>query len=304
MATQPLELRNLAPLRRGFDGRDRPSNEIIDACVRCGFCLTSCPTYVETRVETSSPRGRIYLMKAVSEGRLDVTSPGFVHQMYECLDCRACEAVCPSGVQYGKLVEPARDQVERHVPRPPLQRLARAATFRLLFKDMRLFRVVSHAFRIYQRSGLQWLVRRSGVLGPLGLEETESLLPRMSGRFFVLEAPVYPALGERRARVAMFAGCVMSTAFAPTDAATVRVLRRNGCAVVAPTGQGCCGALHVHSGELERGRDLMKQNIVAFEQQELDGVIVNAAGCGSTLKEYGHFFGRDPAWAKRARRFS
>ncbi|MDP9373071.1 MAG: heterodisulfide reductase-related iron-sulfur binding cluster [Chloroflexota bacterium] len=308
MATQLLELRNLAPPRQGFDGRDRPSNEIIDACVRCGFCLTSCPTYVETRVETSSPRGRIYLMKAVSEGRLDVTSPGFVHQMYECLDCRACEAVCPSGVQYGKLVEPARDQVERHVPRPPLQRLARAATFKLLFKDMRLFRLVSHAFRLYQRSGLQWAVRRSGVLGPLGLEETESLLPRMSGRFFVPEGQVYPAAGERRARVAMFAGCVMSTAFARVERATARVLARNGCEVVVPPAQGCCGALTVHGGDLEAARAMMRANIAAFERLEdsgeIDAIIINAAGCGSTLKEYGHLLHDDPEWAGRAAAFS
>ncbi len=132
----------------------------------------------------------------------------------------------------------------------------------------------------------------------------EALLRRMSRAFHVPRGQEWRPVGEARHRVGIFAGCVMSTAFAPTDAATVRVLQRNGCAVLAPTGQGCCGALHVHSGEFDRGRDLMKQNVVAFEQQELDTVIVNAAGCGSTLKEYGHFFERDPAWAERARRFS
>ncbi len=304
MATQTLDLVNLAAPRRGFSGRDIPSDEIINTCVRCGFCLTSCPTYLETRVETSSPRGRIYLMKAVGEGRLDITSPGFVHQMYECLDCRACEAVCPSGVQYGKLVEPARTQVEQHVKRPPQVRLVRAATFRLLFNDMRLFRAGSAAFWFYQRSGLQWLVRRSGVLKPFNLDEMEGYLPRMSSRFFVPEGQVYPAIGERRARVALFAGCIMSTAFAKVDRATARVLARNGCEVVAPPGQGCCGALTVHGGDLDAARVMMKRNIEAFEALDVDAIIINAAGCGSTLKEYGHLLRDDPEWAGRAAAFA
>ena len=304
MATQTLDLLTLARPRQGFSGRDIPSDEIINNCVRCGFCLTSCPTYLETRVETSSPRGRIYLMKAVSEGRLDVTSPGFVHQMYECLDCRACEAVCPSGVQYGKLVEPARTQVEQHIHRPRHQRLIRAATFRLLFNDMRLFRLQSNMFKLYQRSGAQWLARKSGVLAALGLAEMERYLPRMSGRFFVPEGQVESAAGERRARVAFFAGCIMSTAFARVDRATVRVLTRNGCEVVAPPGQGCCGALTVHGGDLDAARPMIKRNIEAFERLEVDAIIINAAGCGSTLKEYGHLLHDEPEWAERGAAFA
>ena len=304
MATQPLEPIDLVLPKRGFDGRDQPSNEIIDSCVRCGLCLNACPTYLETSREASSPRGRIYLMRAVSEGRLDVTSPGFVHQMYECLDCRACEAVCPSGVEYGKLVEPARAQVERHVARPPWQRLVRAATFRLLFNDMRLFRLQSNLFKLYQRSGLQWLVRRSGVLKPFGLEELEGYLPRMSSRFFVPRGQVYPAIGARRARVALFAGCIMSTAFARVDRATARVLARNGCDVVVPPAQGCCGALNVHSGDLESGRAMMRRNIEAFEGLGVDAIIINAAGCGSALKEYGHLLHDEPEWAGPAAAFS
>lgn len=302
MVTRALDQLDGTP--SGFDGADIPSDEIINTCVRCGFCLDSCPTYVETRVETSSPRGRIYLMKSVSEGRLDITSPGFVHQMYECLDCRACEAVCPSGVAYGRLVEPARAQVERHVRRPVTQRLLRAATFRLLFRHMRVFRAQSTLFKVYQRSGLQRLVRASGVLRPLGLAELERYLPTMSARFFVPDGQVYPAVGAERAKVGIFAGCVMSTAFASIDRATARVLARNGCEVVAPPAQGCCGALNVHSGDLDSARAMMRENIAAFERLGLDAIVVNAAGCGSTLKEYGHLLHDDPAWASRAASFS
>ena len=306
MAIQRLELSSYTAARpqRGFDNQDRPSDEIINDCVRCGFCLTACPTYVETRVETSSPRGRIQLMKAVSDGRLDITSPGFVGQMYQCLGCIACEAVCPSGVRYSQLIETARTQVERHIRRPPLQRLIRKATFEGLFADMRLFRLNAGLFRLYQRSGAQWLVRRSGVLKPFGLEQTEEYLPRISGRFFVPRGQVYPAIGPRRARVALFAGCVMSTAFARVDRATARVLARNGCEVVVPPAQGCCAALHVHGGDLASGRPLMKRNIEAFERSGAEAIIINAAGCGSTLKEYGHHLHDDPEWADRAAAFA
>lgn len=304
MATQPLDLHNLRIPKRGFEGRDRPENELIDACVRCGFCLTSCPTYVETRNETSSPRGRIYLMKAVSEGRLDILSDGFVHQMYECLDCRACEAVCPSGVQYGKLVEPARTQVERRLKRPLWQRAVRAATFKGLFGDMRVFRAMSTVFKVYQKSGVQWLVRRSKVLKPFGLDEMEAFLPKMSGRFFVPQGQGYEAIGPQRARVALFSGCIMGTAFARVNRATARVLARNGCEVIVPAAQGCCGALNVHAGDLDSGRDLMKRNVAAFEALDVDAIIINAAGCGSNLKEYGHILHDEPEWAARADAFS
>src|ERR1051326_3868582 len=148
---------------RTFSEQDRPDPAIFSACVRCGLCLPHCPTYLETLRETSSPRGRIHLIQAVSEGRLSVTSPGFVGQMYQCLDCRACEVVCPSGVQYGRLVETARSQIERARPRPLAQRLLRWSVFALLFQDMRLFRAVNRLLWLYQRRGEQWLARRSGV---------------------------------------------------------------------------------------------------------------------------------------------
>ena len=294
------------PAPRGFSAPDLPPASVYDQCVRCGLCLPTCPTYVETLVETSSPRGRIALIKAVDEGRLDLSSPGFMHQMSECLDCRACEAVCPSGVAYGQLLEPARAQVERvHAERRPEgQRLLRGIVLDRLFSNMGAMRLAAMLLRFYQRSGLRALVRGSGLLKRFGLDRLESLAPEVSDRFFVADGSRSPALGERKALAFMHAGCVMSVAFAPAEEATVRMLQRAGCEVVAPRGQGCCGAIAVHAGEPDLGRQLAKRNIAAFERSGADYYVINAAGCGSSLKEYGHLFVDDPAWHERAVAFS
>jgi glycolate oxidase iron-sulfur subunit len=291
---------------RGFSGRDIPPDDVFNQCVRCGLCLPTCPTYVETLVETSGPRGRIALIKAVAEERLDLTSPGFMHQMSECLDCRACEAVCPSGVAYGQLLEPSRTQIVRATAgtRPPADRLARAVLLGWLFSRLANLRLFATVLRWYQRSGLQDAVRKSGILRALKLAEAEALAPRISERFFVPHDQVYPARGATKATVVMHAGCVMHVAFAPTDEATVRVLQRAGCDVLAPSGQGCCGAITIHAGDLDRGRALAKANIVAFERSGADYYVINAAGCGSALKEYGHLFVDDAAWHERAVAFS
>jgi glycolate oxidase iron-sulfur subunit len=291
----------------GFSGTDVPPQSVYDQCVRCGLCLPVCPTYVETLVETSSPRGRIALIKAVDEGRLDLTSPGFMHQMHECLDCRACEAVCPSGVAYGPLLEPARTQVERAVDpaRPPLQKALRWFTLHALFGNLGLMRAAALLLRFYQRSGLQRLLRGSGLLRLLHLDELEALAPAVSPRFFVPHGQRYPATGTRRkATVFLHAGCVMHVAFAQTNEATVRVLQRAGCEVLVPAAQGCCGAIAVHAGEMDFGRELAQHNIAAFEASGAEFYIINAAGCGSALKEYGHLFAAEPAWAARAAAFS
>jgi glycolate oxidase iron-sulfur subunit len=302
----------MLPVIQGFDERDRPDPAIFSACVRCGLCLPHCPTYLETLRETSSPRGRIHLIQAVSEGRLSVTSPGFVGQMYQCLDCRACEDVCPSGVQYGRLVETARAQIERARPRALSQRLLRRFVFGALFQDMRLFRAANRLLWFYQRSGAQWLARRVGLLKMLRLHKTEALLPVLPARFLrprgQMIPPTWPNGAQPQQRVALFTGCVMSTAFAETDRATARVLAANGCEVHLPAGQGCCGALTIHAGELDRARALARQTITAFERLEammpLDAIIVNAAGCGAALKEYGHLLREDEAFAGRAAAFS
>lgn len=291
---------------RGFSGSDQPSDDILQRCIRCGLCLPTCPTYVETLREPSSPRGRIHLISAVAEGRLDIRTPGFVEQMYQCLDCRACEAVCPSGVEYGQLVETARTQIERVWPRPLWQRLGRAAIFGGLFGDLRRFQTAGALLRFYQRSGARRIARASGMLSLLGLREMETMLPDLPEHFIEPDDAVYPPVAgvARQGRVALFAGCIMSTAFAETDRATIRVLTMNGFEVVTPKGQQCCGALTVHSGEMDAARALACANIAAFEQSGADAIVVNAAGCGAELKEYGRLMAAEPAWATRAAKFA
>ncbi|HKU68205.1 MAG TPA: heterodisulfide reductase-related iron-sulfur binding cluster [Candidatus Baltobacteraceae bacterium] len=278
---------------------------VYNKCVRCGLCLPTCPTYIETMTETSGPRGRISLIKAVAEERLDLLSPGFVHQMSECLDCRACEAVCPSGVQYGQLVEAARTEIAKaQTPKRPAHvRFIRWLTLKVLFGQPIFMRVAAVLLRFYQQSGLRTIVRKSGILRALHLEEQEALAPAISRKFFVARGQRYAA-NPSRCTVMLHAGCVMHVAFAHVDEATVRVLRRSGCTVLAPSAQGCCGAIAVHAGEMDFGRELAKRNIAAFEKSGAEYYIINAAGCGSTLKEYGHLLHGDPHWGERAARFS
>ncbi len=292
---------------QGFAAPDVPPASVYDQCVRCGLCLPTCPTYVETLLETSSPRGRIALIKAVDEGRLDLTSAGFMHQMSECLDCRACEAVCPSGVAYGQLLEPARTQIERATaPTAPASRgLLRGLTLGTLFRHLWTMRAAAWLLRLYQRSGLRALARSSGMLRALGVEQLEPMAPEISRRFFVPRGQRWPSRKQPAKSVAfLHAGCIMQVAFAGVNEATVRVLQRAGCDVVAPSGQGCCGAIAVHAGDMALGRELAKRNIAAFERSGAATYVVNAAGCGSALKEYGHLFAADALWAKRAAAFS
>ncbi len=303
----------------GFGGNDIPSDDIINTCVHCGLCLPACPTYRETGMEMSSPRGRIHLMKAVSEGQIGLNSDVFQEQMSECLNCRACEAVCPSGVLYGSILEASRAQLEQAreqaldptspahqatiAPRPVWQRALRGAVFDGLFARMSWFRGFSGLMALYQRSGVQWGVRRSGLLKLLGLADMEAMLPPMSRTFTVPQGQIYRAEGPRRYTVALLSGCIMSTAFAEVHNATIRVLQKNGCDVLLPPDQGCCGALHSHGGDLEGARELARCNIAAFSGLGVDAILVNAAGCGSTLKEYDHFLHDDPDWSARAGRF-
>ena len=291
---------------QGFSQPDVPPDDVYNRCVRCGLCLPTCPTYVETLVETSGPRGRIALIKAVAEGKLDLTSPGFVHQMSECLDCRACEAVCPSGVAYGRILEPARTQVVRAMApaRSWWARLGRAVLVGRLFQQMSLMRAAATLLRFYQRSGLRDAVRASGVLRVLGLQDVESLAPRISDRFFVPRGQRFAPHAEKKATAFLHAGCIMHVAFADWNEATVRVLQAAGVEVLVPADQGCCGAITIHAGEMPRGRELARRNIAAFERSGADVYVVNAAGCGSALKEYGDLFHDDPEWQPRAHAFS
>jgi glycolate oxidase iron-sulfur subunit len=292
--------------RAGFAGPDVPDFDILNTCVQCGLCLPSCPTYRENYREQSSPRGRLHLMRSVYESKLDVLDPVFVAQMSECLDCRACEAVCPSGVKYGAVLEASRTQVQRARQERGLpsvqERVLRRFIFGWLFRDLRRLRAAAMLLRLYQTSGLQRLARGSGMLRLLGMERMEAQLPDLRRAFFVPRWQVYPAQGERRGQAGLLAGCVMSTAYAHVDRATIRVLTRNGWDVIVPERQGCCGALHAHAGEIETGRALMRRNIAAF--QDVDVIVSNAAGCGAALKEYSHLLKDDPIWAERAAAFS
>ena len=283
---------------------DPPSVADMNACVHCGLCLPHCPTFRETRVETESPRGRLHLMRALAEGRVEPTDT-FVSHISLCLDCRACEAACPTGVKFGHLMEATRAEVQARRPRSGVGRLLGWVVFKQLFPYPARLETLAGLLRAYQRTGLQRLVRATGILGrlPGQLDEAEALLPRISSRFFEPRGTV-PARGELRKRVAFFAGCIMRVAFAETNRATVRVLARAGCDVDLPESQICCGALHVHAGEREAAKELARRNIEAFEGSDAEWIVVNAAGCGAALKEYGELLAHDPAWAARAHAFS
>ncbi len=283
----------------GFSGTDQPRASIYDTCIRCGLCLPSCPTYLETMTETSGPRGRISLIKAVGETRLDLRSEGFVQQMWECLDCRACEAVCPSGVHYGQLVETARTQIRRAQDPPDSDRrlTLRAALLRRLFAGSDLMRLAAVLLRFAQRTGL------ISLAGLFGLSNAAKLAPPVSSSFFTARNQRFNAAAPQGVAF-LHTGCIMPFAFAQVHRATVRMLRRGGLSVLVPSGQGCCGAIALHAGEMEFTRELAKRNIEAFERSGADVYVVNAAGCGATLKEYAEFFAGDAAWAERAASFS
>lgn len=275
----------------------------LEKCTHCGLCLNQCPTYRVLGVEMDSPRGRIYQMNAVAQGRIKIT-PEFALHINQCLDCRACVTACPAGVPFGSLVEKARGQIERALPRPRWQRWARQWIFAHLFPYPERLRLMAVALRLYQRSGasriFRWLGRQGLV--PQALVHAESQAPMMPRRFFTLEeAPHTPAHGPQRARVALFIGCIMPLAYADTVRATIRVLARNGCAVDVPRDQRCCGALHIHAGERELARRLARRNMAAFADAEV--VIVNAAGCGAALKEYPELF-EDPVKRAQAQAFA
>lgn len=274
------------------------------ACIRCGLCLTSCPTYVLSMHEAESPRGRVGMARALAEGHLDV-SPSLIAHELNCLVCDACSAVCPAGVHMDPLQVVLRTALERSgaARRSAAQRIVRWLVFGWLFMDMRRFRAFARMLWLYQRLGIRWLAQRSGMLKLLRLSAAERLLPQISADFLVPQGEIYAPTAERRGDAAFFAGCVMSTALADVDRATLRVLQRAGFRVTNPVGQGCCGALHAHGGDLPHALDLTKTNIAAFEQTE-GPIVVNSAGCGAMLKDYAHHFRSHPQWAARARTFS
>jgi glycolate oxidase iron-sulfur subunit len=270
-----------------------PIYEDYARCVHCGLCLSHCPTYRLWQLEADSPRGRIRQMIQVNEQKAPLTA-GFVDHIDKCLDCRSCETACPSGVEYGKLVEYARARIEAEYPRPWPARMARKFVFQGLLPFPRRISALAKGLRFYQRSGLQSLARGTGILRLLGLADRERLLPQIDDHFFFTElGKTFPSRGPRRARVAFFAGCVANVTFTALNEATIRVLTANGCEVVVPPKQFCCGALAAHAGVREAARGLTRKNIKAFSGMECDAIVTNAAGCGSTLKECGHLFSPD-----------
>jgi glycolate oxidase iron-sulfur subunit len=292
------------PAVSGFSGGDKPEYSDYSRCVHCGLCLNHCPTYRLWGQEADSPRGRIRQMQLVDEGRMQL-GEAFVTHIDRCLDCRACETACPSGVEYGKLVEGARAQIEQHYKRPFTSRVARDFVYRRLLPHPRRIAAAARLLRFYQRSGLAALARSSGILTLLGLRDRERLLPEIDSEFFFSSlGQTFPAQGVRRARVAFFAGCVAQVTFAELNRATIRVLQANGCEVVAPAGQVCCGALAAHAGVRDVARDLARRNFRAFPAGDFDAIITNAAGCGSTLKEYAHLFAADDLAREQAARFA
>ena len=288
--------------KSAFDAHHPPAREIIDKCVHCGFCLPVCPTYVLWHEEMDSPRGRIYLMRMATDGAAEMNEK-WVGHLDACLGCMACMTACPSGVDYGKLIEATRSQIERNYPRSAAERLYRRMIFATFTNPGRL-RALLAPMKVYQKSGLQSLARKTGLLKllPKRLRSMESLLPRLGKSDVVAE--VTPAQGTKRHRVGMLTGCVQSVIFPQVNAATARVLAAEGCEVVAPAGQRCCGALLVHAGEEEQALELARQTIDAFERAGVDTIIVNAAGCGSTMKEYGYLLRDDSKYAARGREFA
>ncbi|QUH04762.1 4Fe-4S dicluster domain-containing protein [Saccharopolyspora erythraea] len=284
-----------------FDALHPPQRELIDDCVHCGFCLPSCPTYELWGEEMDSPRGRIYLMKEGLEG--EPMSDSMVGHFDACLGCMACVTSCPSGVQYGTLITETRAQVERRHERGRWEKLLRAGIF-ALFPYPRRLRAMRGPLALYQKTGLSKLVKRSGLLEkmPASLRVMESLAPPIS------RAPKLghrvPAKGKRRATVGMITGCVQSAFFPDVNAATARVLSAEGCDVVIPRSQGCCGALSEHSGREEEAIRFARNLLDTFEDAGVEYVVINSAGCGSTLKEYPRLLRDDPEYAEKAERFS
>jgi glycolate oxidase iron-sulfur subunit len=283
-----------------FDDHHPPEKDLIDDCVHCGFCLPTCPTYVLFGEEMDSPRGRIYLMnKGLTE---EPMNDEMVRHWDLCLGCMACVTACPSGVQYDKLIEATRGQVERRYERRADDKAFREMIFQFFPYPNRL-RALAAPMRLYQRFGVGDKLRKAGIMQriPARMRAMEALLPDLPKEEKIPEhtGPV----GEKRRRVGVLTGCVQRVFFSPVNAATVRVLAAEGCEVVAPK-QGCCGALSTHAGREEESLNFARKTIDTFKDLNLDNVIVNAAGCGSTMKEYGHLLRDDPEYAERAKAFS
>lgn len=286
-----------------INDHDQPGWDLLKTCVHCGLCLNHCPTYRTLGIEMDSPRGRIYQTLQVHEGQRGVDDSFALH-IDRCLGCLACETACPSGVQYGRIVERARAQIEQRYKRPLRERMVRGFFYKKVLHNLRLLEFMAKLVRFYQRSGMQTLLRKTGILRLLGVADVDRLSPRIDSEFFFSEiGKTYPAVGEKRGTVAFLAGCINNVAFSHLNRATVNVLTQNGIEVHIPAGQGCCGALDAHAGFRDEARQLARKNIDVFLSGNYDAIVTNAAGCGSNLKEYHDLLEHDPEYAEKAKQF-
>ncbi|HEX4263489.1 MAG TPA: (Fe-S)-binding protein [Verrucomicrobiae bacterium] len=277
---------------------------VVQQCMHCGLCLPTCPTYDATKIERHSPRGRIALMRSIADGQLEATRT-FGEEMYFCLGCLACQTACPAGVNYAELFEHARAKAEQSgALSSPKRNLIRSFTLKWLFMDLRRLRLVARGIGTYQRLGLQSFLRRSGILKllPPRLRELEAMTPEIQSRFSSqLIAPVTPAIGPKKFRVALLTGCAQDPIFSNVNGDTAEVLAHNGCEVVTPPQQSCCGSLHAHNGEWELAQQLARRNLDQFPPDQFDAIITNAGGCGSHLKHFSHLLADDPVYTDRAK---
>jgi glycolate oxidase iron-sulfur subunit len=298
---------NVASIKnlKGFDESHPPDPKLIDSCVHCGFCLSTCPSYRVLGKEMDSPRGRIYLMDAINEGRIALNTVTIEH-FDSCLGCLACVSTCPSGVQYDKLISATRHQVERNYNRRLPDKLVRQLIFSL-FPNPDILRILLFPLLVYQKLGVSKLLQATGLIKAISprLAAMESMLPEITLQSFQDNLPdVIPAKGDKRYRVGVILGCVQRLFFSPVNEATVRVLTANGCQVVIPKSQGCCAALPEHQGQTEQAQALARQMIDSFADTNVDFIIINAAGCGHTLKEYGRILADDQEYAEKAKAFA
>jgi len=275
------------------------SRAALDLCVHCGFCLAVCPTYDHLGIEDDSPRGRLHLIRNLSEGNIQPTGKVLEH-LDLCLDCRACESACPAGVRYGVVIEDARAQLEAVRPRPFWAGGLRAFFLRGVFPRPAILRALARGLRLSQRLGLDRAATKLGLVrGRMALLADTARVPRQFSSDLL--PGLTPARGARRYKVALLQGCVNDVLFGPTNAASVRVLAANGCEVSIPAGQCCCGSLAFHFGGIEQARAQARRNIDVFLETGAEYIITNAAGCGSTMKQYDHLLAGDPAYAEKAR---
>lgn len=287
----------------GFRGVDIPSDDIITNCMHCGLCLPTCPTYSITGQEKSSPRGRIRLIKSVAEGKLAMTQ-GFIDEMNFCLDCQACETACPAGVKYGSLVESARNQIRLQGKQSFGESLLKKIFLRNVLANPRQLKFVARLLWMYQNLGIESFIKFTGVAKLLTpkLSKLQELSPRPGKHFFDEQYPeIISPKGRAKYRVGFLSGCIMNVAFSKINEDTIKVLLHHDCEIVIPKTQVCCGSLHAHNGDFDTARTLAKKNVDVFSQHNLDAIIMNSAGCGAMMKEYGHYLQDDAEYAVRAK---